>query len=327
MHEAAVEVRGEHVGEHRPTGRVAVPVLGAYGGRATVVHVDAGDPGRRTDDAAERLGPAGEGPGQLPGTTLGHREAHRLPEHRHQHGHQAGAGGIERDVGVPRVAAEQQAGSAAAEVGAADVGRRRQQQPDQVETAGRTQVGERLQTRAHGRERGHQPADEVVADRVPPRAELQPGLAVAGVLGVETLRGALAVPVQQSPRTVRGGVPEHRGGVPPPQPVVLETEAPDRRGGQRQRVERAERVVHVVRVHVARAPHRSADLRLRLQHQHGPAGVEQMVGGDQAVRPRADDHRVVRRAVGAARPGHVSAPPAPRPGTPAVAGSRRCARR
>ena len=46
-------------------------------------------------------------------------------------------------------------------------------------------------------------------------------------------------------------------------------------------------------VDVAVAAHGAADVGLGLEHQHRPAGVEQVVGGDQAVGPGADDDGVV----------------------------------
>ncbi len=133
------------------------------------------------------------------------------------------------------------------------------------------------------------------ADPVPLRAQVHPGAAVTRVQVVEPRRGHVAVAVEQRPRPVGERVAEHRRRVPPGQPVLLEPEGPDRRRGGRQRVEGAEGVVHEVRVHVVVAADGSADLGLALEHEHRPARVDQVVGGDETVGAGADDDGVVRR--------------------------------
>ena len=96
------------------------PPTGAHPGRPTVLDVDAERPRRVAADlAAQRLQPAGQRLGELAGAALGHREADGLAEHRQQHPHQPGAGRVQRDVGVPGVAGEQQPRRVAAEPGPA----------------------------------------------------------------------------------------------------------------------------------------------------------------------------------------------------------------
>ena len=75
--------------------------------------------------------------------------------------------------------------------------------------------------------------------------------------------------------------------------MLLQVESPDRRGRGGQWVERAERVVHEARVHLAVAAHGPADLGLGLEQQDGPAAVGQEVGRDQSVGTGADHDGVV----------------------------------
>lgn len=79
------------------------------------------------------------------------------------------------------------------------------------------------------------------------------------------------------------GVGDHGRGAAPAQPVPFQVEGPDHRGGCRERVERAEQVVHVVRVEAAVAADRPAGFGGRLQDDDPPARVGQYVGRDQAV--------------------------------------------
>ena len=135
-----------------------------------------------------------------------------------------------------------------------------------------------------------------LADAVPGVAEPQPGCAVAGLPLVHQGRGHVTVAVQHRPRPVPERVAEHGGRVPPHQAVLLEPEGRQGPRRSRERVERAERVVHETRVHLGVAADRAADGRLGLEHQDRPAGVGQPVGRDQTVRAGADHDRVVRRA-------------------------------
>ena len=65
------------------------------------------------------------------------------------------------------------------------------------------------------------------------------------------------------------------------------------------------------------AAHRAADVRLRLQHEHRPAGVGEVVGGDQPVGPGADHDGVVGQRSVPSRTGVMPGPPLGEVGQPA----------
>ena len=225
---------------------------------------------------------------------LGRGVAVGLAEHRQHERHHRGASRAERDVRVRGVAGEQQTGGASAEA-PREQSRRR---GEQVAHEGRAAAGHGGQPRQPGsacpqrREGGEQPLDQRVADVVPLVAQPQPGVAVTRVSNLHRGGRDLPVPVEQRPLPVRGGVPEHGGGVPPAQPVLLEAKGAQRRRGHGEGVEGARRVVDEVRVHRTGAVHRPADLGRGLEHEDRPAGVGEQVGGDEAVRARADDDGV-----------------------------------
>ena len=242
--------------------------------------------------------PAGQGLRESARAALGHGEADRLAQHGHQQAHQPGARGVERDVRVAGVARHQDRWRDATEALRTELGGRRQQHAYETQPAHPAQSGEQAERRADRWERRQQRADQLIAHGVPLRAQLQPGVAVARVLGVGEPRGHVSVAMQQRPAAVDERMAEHRRSVPPGQPVLLE---PQRLNGARrgsQRVERAEGVVHEAGVNVLSTRDRPADRRLCLQHQDRPPAVGEQVRSDQAVGARPDDDRVV--------PGHAT---------------------
>ena len=108
-----------------------------------------------------------------------------LADHRQQQPHQPGAGRVQRDVGVRGVPGEQQPRRRHRRTGC---GRARRPGVSRVltkrEPADAGQRGEQPEPGPDRREGGEQPADEVRTDPVPLGAQLQPGVAVPGVLGV-----------------------------------------------------------------------------------------------------------------------------------------------
>ena len=130
-------------------------------------------------------------------------------------------------------------------------------------------------------------------DPVPLGAQVEPRLAVARVLVVHQRGGQVAVAVQERPLSRGQQVPEHGRRVDPLEAVLVQLEALDGLRGRGQRVEGAERVLHEVGVQLPVTGDRAADAGLGLQHQDRPAGIHQVVGGDQPVGPRAHHDRVV----------------------------------
>ena len=246
---AGIELEGAHRA-HRARGQVLGPDQPAV----QVNDADIGQDGVPGDDplaageehgrgpAVDRLDPghlrvtphlaaAGDHPArqrlsQTAGAADGDGEAHGLGEHAHQDPHQAGARCRQGDVGVAGVARQQGARRLAPEARGAHVGGRGEQQLDEVEATDRPQPGQGAQTVADRRERREQGADQLVADPVPERAQLQPRLAVAGLLLLHQAGGHVPVAMDEAPAAVREGMPQHGGGVGPGQAVVLEVGTP-----------------------------------------------------------------------------------------------------
>ncbi|CAM4036383.1 hypothetical protein NOMA109596_19205 [Nocardioides marinus] len=239
-------------------------------------------------------------------------------------------------------AADQQPGGIAAEAPAAGTERGREQLPDGAEPAVPRQREPGPGAPADRGERAQQQVEQAGTDRVPPTAQGQPRLAVAGVLGVHGGGGVVAVAVHQRPPP-RQGVPQRCGGRGPAQPVRGQVQAADGGGDGGEGVERAEGVLAEPGVQLLVVAHRSADVVGGLEQQHRPAGVGEQVGRHQAVGTATDDHRVHgggqlgRRhgsiLSGRASPGERRGGVRPagrcgaRRGRPAGAGSRRCATR
>jgi hypothetical protein len=81
---------------------------------------------------------------------------------------------------------------------------------------------------------------------------------------------------------------EHERAVPPAQAPRLELQGADRRRRDGQRVERREEIVHEARLDELGGLDRPAGLLLGLEDVDAPTGVDQVVCGDEAVRPRPD---------------------------------------
>ena len=183
----------------------------------------------RTDLAAERLEPDRQRPGQFTGAALRHRKTHGLAEHAHQDAHQPRARCIERDVGVAGVPGDQDPGRHPTEAHPSDVAGGREHGLDEAEAPDTPQAGQGGQSRLHGRERGQQGADDLVADPVPVRAQGQPVGPVPRMGVVHEPRRDLAVPVQDRPASVGKGMAERGRRVPPPQTVPFQAEGLDGR--------------------------------------------------------------------------------------------------
>ncbi len=238
-----------------------------------------------------RLQPTPQRGGELARTALRHREPDGLPEHGEQHSDESGAGGVQRDVGVAGVTGEQQPGPVAAELAQLGGGRG-EHAANEGHPADLGQPDGGAKPRPDRRKGGQQGIDDPVPDQLPAADQGPPGCPVAWTGGLQQIGGDLDIAVQQRPGAIRARVAEWCRGVDPAQPELLQAERPDHRGGRGHRIEGAEGVGDEVRVHLAVASYRPANLRLRLEQQHLPPGVGQPVGRDQPVVPGADDDGV-----------------------------------
>ena len=189
------------------------------------VDVDVHDLRRTADPATEGDEAPGEGLGELAGTALGDREADGLAHHREQQRHQSRSDVVERDVGVPGVAGQQQSRPVTAEAATTQRRGGGEQGPEQPDAAGGRQPTQATQRVAHRWERRQQRADHVLTDHVPLPAQGEPLLTVARVRCIHEGSGDRAVAVQERPVAVREWVAEHGRRVPPDQAVLLEPEA------------------------------------------------------------------------------------------------------
>jgi len=80
--------------------------------------------------------------------------------------------------------------------------------------------------------------------------------------------------------------------VHPAQPVALELQPGDDRGGCRERVERAAQVGDEARCRARGAAHRPARLGLLLQDEDVPAGIGKHVRRDETVGPGTDHYGI-----------------------------------
>ena len=157
--------------------------------RTAVAHARSRTPRRRTGSrrrglAAGRPAPAASRPAPPSGTGKPTVCPSMLIRMRHQ----ARTRGVERDVGVPGVAGQQQPGRVPAEVAVAQVGRRGQQLAHQTQTAGPPQPGEDPQAARRARPgRGHRR----IAGAGVPAAEVDAVLGVALPDVPAELEGAL----------------------------------------------------------------------------------------------------------------------------------------
>ncbi len=234
-----------------------------------------------------------------PAPPSGTGKADRLPEHGQQQTDQPRPGRRGGEIGVRRVAGHQHPRPATTEDPAGHrcvegVLRGREEPVHEVEATDARQLQRSSQPVADGWHRGEQGGDQRRSDPAPLVDQGQPGGPVTRVLTLQQVGGHGGIAMQQRPGAVGPGVPEHRGRVPPAQPVRLQAESGDHRRRRRHRVEGAEGVVDEVGVHVSVAAHRTADVGLGLDQQHLPAGVGQQVRRHQTVRPGAHHHGVDR---------------------------------
>ena len=150
------------------------------------------------------------------------------------------------------------------------------------------QLRQRPEAGLHRREGGEQGGDDVVADPVPLVDELEPGVAVPGVVLVHQPRGRSRSRCSIAHLPSGKRVTEHRRGVPPDQTVLLEPEGLDRPGGRGQRVERAERVVDEALVDLCVAADRTTDGRAAPR---GPAPTSRRRPGSWRRRGRSARRR------------------------------------
>ena len=104
-------------------------------------HEDAGDPARAADLAPQGTDPPCQCLRELTGATGGDRKADGLAEHAEQQAHHAGAGAVERNVGMRRVPRNQQSRGVTTEPIAPQLRGRRQQGSHETESTDGAQPG------------------------------------------------------------------------------------------------------------------------------------------------------------------------------------------
>ena len=140
--------------------------------------------------------------------------------------------------------------------------------------------------------RAEQRVDERAADPVEARVQVPPRVPVTRRERVEARGGDVDVARQDACGTTDQRVGEDGRRIRPPQPVGLEAEPPHRRRHDRERIERAKQIVSEAGRGDLGGADRAARLAVGLEHQHVPAGIGEDIGGDEAVRPCADDDRI-----------------------------------
>ncbi len=301
VEQAAVEHRRRHVGHDRTAYDDPLAVTQADSDHATVLDLDPGHRCRDAHRAPRGLEAPGERVAEPPRPAHRDRETQGLGHHRHDQSEAARAGRLQGDVGVPGAAGDQGARGVAAEPVRAELGSGGEQLADPGQHVTASQRPHHPGSVAQRREGSQQRAQQRRTDPVPPGAQLQPRLAVAGVHPVVLRRRVVTIAQHHRPPTVGEGVAQRRRWVAPAQAVTLEVQGTQHGGGRGEGVERAEGVVHEAVDELAVAAHRTAHLVLLLGQQHRPPGVGQQVGGHQTVRAGTDDHGVVGRAHRAAR--------------------------
>ncbi len=294
----AVQRGGGGVREDGPAGPVAAAVGGAHPERPPVPHHHLADGLAAVHLPAPRLQPAHQRVGQRGRPAHRHRPAVAPSEHRHQPAEHAAAGGLRQQVGVQGAAGQQHPGGVPLELLLRQPPHRQGQEAGQLHQAGHPQPGRDRRARPQRRERGEQRVDQVRLQPVPPVGQPLPG---PGVVRTEhplqpgRLRFAVvpvAVAVQQPAAPVGQRVGQHHRGVAPAQPELRQAQRADRRGGGGQRVEGAEQVRDVARVHPPVTADRATGPRLFLQHDHVPARVREQIGRDQPVGACPDHDRI-----------------------------------
>ena len=119
---------------------------------------------------------------------------------------------------MPGIPGEQHPRCFALEPVAPEVEYRGEQRPDELEPAHARELEQAPQPGPDRREGREQPLDQVPADGVPVAAQVEPRLAVAGLLLLEPRSRELAVAIEQRPPTVGKGMAEYGGCVRPLRP-------------------------------------------------------------------------------------------------------------
>ena len=204
-----------------------------------------------------------QAPGQrvaeVPRPALGDGEADRLGQRREQPAEQRAAGRLGLEVGVQRVAGQQQPAAGTRELLLARPAHRQHAETQERQHTGWPQCSGQSRRRAQRRERRQQRVDQPVADLLPATVQPAPGVAVAGRVGLAGRRGHPDVAVGNGRVGAPGGrvrAGERRAA--PTQAVLLQAQRANRRRGHGQRVEGREQVGGEARLRPARrsAPRR-----------------------------------------------------------------------
>ncbi len=283
-----------HVGQHRPPHRHGVARRRAHACGTSGPHDHLGHGRTALDPSTLRLEPPHQGGGELTGAAHRDGPAHLLRERGQQPPVDGAAGRLGQQVGVERVAAEQQRTPLALEAPVRLAPGRAEAELQQVDEAPRSREAPQPDRRAHRWERREQRVEQGRRDAVEEREQGAPGVAVAAA-GREPVEGGgrdVEVGVDDQGRAVGRRVGQRARRRRPLQAVAVEVERPERRGHGRERVEGAVEVGREPRGGHLGAAHRAARLRCRFEHQHVPPVIGQHVGRHQPVRAGADHDRV-----------------------------------
>jgi len=167
----------------------------------------------------------------LSGTTDRDGEADGLRQTDQHPPEQAAGSRLRREVGVQRVAGQQQWSHLATEEFCRHGSHGNHESSDQVPEVEPGGDGQLRGSSDRG-ERGQQGVHHLGSETVPLGSERQPRGTVAQLEGVELLRGPFGVAVEDRRWGLAAHMSEHRRRVCPPEPVILQVQrVHDRRGG------------------------------------------------------------------------------------------------
>jgi hypothetical protein len=291
--EVAEQLRSGDVGEHGDAGADDRPVPGAHPGGPPAGHEDLGDLRVEAQLPAPRLEPGDERVDESAGAADRDREADLLAEHRQQPAEHRAARAVRRQVGVQRVAGEQQRGGLAGELLLGVAPHRLQRKPGEPQPVGDPERAREPEPVAHRREWAEQRRDQPRGQPFPAGVHPPPRLAVPGDEGVQCRRGLVEVTREHRAPPVGQRMREHQRRVRPAQPERREVQPLQHRRGGTERIERAEQVADEPwGRQPGHAADRAAGIRLRLEDDDLPTRVGEQVPGDQPIAAGADDDRV-----------------------------------
>ena len=297
IEQASVQLRRADVGDHRAG--CGVPGSGTAHGAGAA----AGDLDRRRPLAAHDLAAACPQPGEQrigdpPRPAVRHRKAVILSQRAQDPPEHPAQRGLGADVGVQRVPGQQPRPRVGGKPFLAEPANRKQREPGKAQQLARAELTQQRHDRHDRRERVEERPQRARSNAPPERIELPPGIAVPR--GAIIQGGGRLLDIQADRRAgavlCRVGNCDRRGDPAHTPPLELQRLHVWR--GERERIERAEHVVHVAGLDQLTRAYGAAGLRGLLEHRDRPAGVGEHVRRDEPVGPGADDDGVGHRRSG-----------------------------